>query len=74
MQVLDNLLGNAVCYSPESAQIRVNVVRDGDHVAVSVVDRGQGVSPERLPHLFRKFPRLEDREAGETGCGLSLGI
>ena len=76
VQVLGNLLGNAARHSPESAVIRVTAVQEGVHVAVSVVDLGGGVSAERLPHLFRKFPRLEepDRVAGEEGRGLGLAI
>ena len=76
VQVLGNLLGNAARDSPESAAIRVTAAREGVHVAVSVVDQGRGVSPERLPHLFRKFPRIEDREltGGEAGSGLGLAI
>ena len=45
-------------------------------MAVSVTDQGRGVSAERLPHLFRRFPRQQDRDeaAGEAGSGLGLAI
>ena len=55
-------------HSPESSAIRVSAVREGVHVAVSVSDEGQGVSPELLPHLFRKFSRIEGDERG-SGVG-----
>ena len=76
VQVLGNLLGNAARHSPESTVVRIAAVREGVHVAVSVADQGRGVSAERLPHLFRKFPRREeaDRAAGEAGSGLGLAI
>ena len=76
VQVLGNLLSNAARHSPETAPILVSAVRKETHVAISVTDRGRGVSPEQLPHLFRKFPRLagEDREGGEGGTGLGLSI
>ena len=49
VQVLNNLLSNAARYSPESSPIRVDAVRDGIHVAISVADDGRGVSAEVLP-------------------------
>ena len=72
-QVLGNLLSNASGNSPESSPIRVSAVRDGVHVAVSVTDRGRGIPAESLPHLFRKFSRLESGEqVGGTGLGLAI--
>ena len=62
VQVLSNLLSNAARYSPEGSPIRVTAVREGVHVAVSVADEGRGVSADQLPHLFRKFSRIEGGE------------
>ena len=73
-QVLCNLLSNAAQHSPESSVIRVAVVREDVHVAVSVANEGRGISAERLPHLFRKFPRPEDEEGTASGAGLGLAI
>jgi signal transduction histidine kinase len=68
VQVLNNLLSNAARHSNELSAIRVAAVRNGVHVAFSVADDGVGVPAERLPHLFRKFSRLEGEERGrETG-------
>ena len=73
VQVLGNLLSNAARYSPDSSIIRVTAVRDGVHVAVSVSDEGRGISAESLPHLFRKFSRVQPEEqGGETGLGLAI--
>ena len=74
VQVLGNLLGNAARHAPESTAIRITAVREGVHVEVSVADQGDGVPPERLPHLFRKFPRRKDRAADEQDTGLGLAI
>ena len=76
VQVLNNLFSNASKYSPASSPIRVAAVRDGIHVAVSVSDEGQGVPADRLPHLFRKFSRIdgEARGRGIEGSGLGLAI
>ena len=70
VQVLGNLLSNAAAYSPEESPIVLTAVRDGVHVAVSVADRGRGISAELLPGLFRKF----SRGAGVEGSGLGLAI
>ena len=76
VQVLNNLLSNAAKYSPESSPIRIDAKREGVHVAISVSDRGRGVPPERLPHLFRKYaaPAGGDPERSGTGTGLGLSI
>ena len=76
VQVLSNLLSNAASYSPEGSPIRVTAVREGVHVAVSVADEGRGVSAGLLPHLFRKFSRIDggDRGRGIEGSGLGLAI
>ena len=71
-QVLNNLLSNAARYSPESSPIRVGAARNGVHVAIAVSDEGRGVSPDLLPHLFRKHVRLGD--GGIRGSGLGLAI
>ena len=76
VQVLNNLLSNSARHSNELSAIRVAAVRDGVHVAFSVADDGVGVPAERLPHLFRKFSRLDGEERGRdiTGSGLGLAI
>ena len=76
VQVLGNLLANALANSPEGSPIRVKVVREGVHVAVSVSDEGRGIPAEELPRLFRRFSRREgaDRGSGIAGSGLGLAI
>ena len=76
VQVLSNLLSNAAKYSPEALPIKIDAERDGVHVAISVSDKGRGVPPDRLSHLFRKYaaPVGGDRERGEAGAGLGLTI
>ena len=76
VQVLNNLLSNAARHSNELSPIRVAAAPDGVHVAFSVADDGVGVPAERLPHLFKKFSRLEGEERGREigGSGLGLAI
>ncbi|MYH31495.1 MAG: response regulator [Acidobacteria bacterium] len=75
VQVLNNLLSNASRHSPDVSPIRVAAAPDGVHVAISVSDEGQGVTPEQLPHLFRKHAVAggdRDRRAGGYGLGLAI--
>ena len=73
IQVLGNLLSNAARNSPENSPISVSAAREDVHVAVSVSDEGRGIPAESLPHLFRKFSRIEAGEqAGDTGLGLAI--
>ena len=70
VQVLGNLFANAARHSPASSPISVAAVREGVHIAVSVTDKGQGVTAVQLPQLFRKHTA----ENGEGGSGLGLSI
>ena len=72
VQVLDNLLANPARQSPETAPIRMTASRDGAQVEVAVTDAGEGVPPERLPHLFRRHAGGDAREGGRSGLGLVI--
>ncbi|MCY4415510.1 MAG: ATP-binding protein [Chloroflexi bacterium] len=76
VQVLGNLLTNAVRHSPDGSPVRVSAVRDVSHVAVSVSDQGRGIPADMLPLLFRKFSQVYGvtRNGGGTGSGLGLAI
>ena len=76
VQVLNNLFSNASRHAPESLPIRVTAVREGVYIAISVADQGRGVTPERLPHLFRKHAGFAggDREGALGAAGLGLAI
>ncbi len=74
VQVLNNLVSNAARHSPETAPIRIDVARDGIHVAISVSDKGAGVPPEVLPHLFSKYAGVDAGETVREGHGLGLAI
>ena len=71
VQVLNNLLENAARHSPASSVIRVAAAREGEHVAISVADDGEGVARELLPHLFR---RNVGGAGGTASHGLGLAI
>jgi signal transduction histidine kinase len=74
-QILTNLVGNAIKYSPGGGEVLVTVDHDGDTVQVSVRDQGIGMSPRDMGQLFEKFYRVdreEVRRAGGTGLGLYI--
>ena len=73
VQVLNNLLANAARHAPDSAPIRIAAEREGLDVAVSVADEGQGIAPDQLGQLFRKYTTAGDRKGG-LGSGLGLAI
>jgi signal transduction histidine kinase len=73
LQVLANLLGNAVKFTPErGGAIRVGAERDGDDVRITVEDRGPGIAPEDLPHVFDRY--WQAKSASRAGAGLGLAI
>ena len=74
VQVLGNLLSNAARYSSQSSAIRLTAVKEDVHVAISVVDEGQGISAEQLPHLFRKYTQLDGETRGPDLAGAGLGL
>jgi signal transduction histidine kinase len=75
LQVLDNLVSNALKYSPKGSEVVVRVVPLADQVTVEVVDRGPGISAEDQAKLFQRFTKLTARPtAGESSNGLGLSI
>jgi len=75
IQVLTNLVGNAVKFTPSDGTIRINVGRRGDFIQSSVEDSGVGISKENLDKVFDKFTQLDRQPGtGEKGTGLGLTI
>ena len=75
VQALENLISNAMKYSPEHREIIVEVDRVDDYGVVRVTDRGVGVPPRLQRKIFRKFFRVQtDAGSGPQGTGLGLAI
>lgn len=74
-EILDNLIENALKYTPEGGSVYINVRGDGDKVLINVTDTGIGISSEDLTHIFQKFYRVDNsdtRTIGGNGLGLYL--
>jgi PAS domain S-box-containing protein len=72
-EVLENLVSNAVKYSPDGGVIRIIGRAADDHAIISVNDQGIGIAPEEQAKLFRRFYRVDNRLRRETqGAGLGL--
>ncbi len=74
-EAIDNLVSNAIKYSPIGGKIDILVNGDTDRVRISVSDEGAGLSPEDLDRLFGRFQRLSAKPTGgESSTGLGLSI
>ncbi len=79
-QVLGNLIGNAMRYTPAEGLIILGAAQAGDRVRLTVQDTGQGIAPEDLPFVFDRFYRadksraesIERNERSESGLGLAI--
>ena len=75
-QVLLNLVGNALQYTPSGGRVSLAARREGESVRFSVRDTGIGIPPEHLPHVFERFYRVDksrSRAGGGSGIGLTIG-
>jgi len=75
VQVLTNLMGNALSYTPAGGHVAVRVRTLGDQVKFIVSDSGIGIAAEHLPHLFERFYRVDrsrSRAIGGSGVGLTI--
>jgi signal transduction histidine kinase len=74
-EAIDNLVSNAIKYSPIGGKISVVVTHEEHNTVIRVADQGQGLSPEDLARLFGRFQRLSAKPtAGESSTGLGLSI
>jgi signal transduction histidine kinase len=75
IQILSNLVRNALRHTPQGGLIALRVERQGEWIAVSVEDTGEGILPEHLPHIFERFYRGDEgRDRASGGAGLGLAI
>jgi len=75
LQVLTNLVSNAVKFSPAGTQVQLTVEPDGEDALFSVADQGRGIPPDRLESIFERFQQVDSsdsRQKGGTGLGLAI--
>ena len=72
-QVFWNLLSNAIKFTPRHGRVQIVLARVHSHLEVSVVDSGEGIAPEFLPHVFDRF-RQQDASTTRRHGGLGLGL
>ncbi|MBC7745153.1 MAG: PAS domain S-box protein [Flavobacterium sp.] len=73
-QILVNLINNAVKYAPDSEEIIISLERLENSTKISVIDRGQGIPPKDVAHLFDRYYQVEKGEKENSGLGLGLYI
>jgi len=74
-QVVWNLLSNAVKFTPKNGRVQIVLERVNSHVEIAVIDSGQGIAADALPHLFERFWQADGSAVrGHMGLGLGLAI
>ncbi|MEP7121230.1 MAG: response regulator [Byssovorax sp.] len=71
-QVLSNLIGNAIKFTPESGKLVLSAASAGDSIVFLVCDNGPGISAEALPHIFDRHWTGRGRAGADTGLGLYI--
>ncbi len=74
-QVLLNLIGNALQYTPSGGEVTIRAWTDNSELCIAVQDTGMGIPAENLPHVFERFYRVDksrSRAGGGSGIGLSI--
>jgi CheY-like chemotaxis protein len=72
MDVLENLIGNAVKFTPPGGSITIGANNQGNEILLWVKDSGSGIDPEQLPHVFDRFWQAQKKERRGIGLGLSI--
>lgn len=72
LQILVNLIGNAVRYSPDGGMVWIRTHRDRGTAVIIVADQGKGIAPEDQARIFEKFERVDPSEPGGSGLGLYI--
>jgi len=73
-QVIENLVSNAVKFTPPGGRVEVRLASSGSQVEIQVADTGQGIAPEFLPQLFDLFSQANLKTTRHSGIGLGLAL
>lgn len=72
LQIMVNLVGNAVRYSPENSAVWIRSEAEGDTAVIVVADQGKGIAKSDQDRIFEKFERVDPNEPGGSGLGLYI--
>jgi signal transduction histidine kinase len=72
LQVLENVLDNAIRYSNGTRQLTISASTSDTKVSLKIADKGLGIAPDDVPHVFEKFYRGHDVSSGGSGLGLAI--
>ena len=75
LQVLTNLVGNALQYSPPGGKVIITATQEKSEIFISIADTGIGINPDQLPLIFNRFYRTDKsrtRASGGSGIGLTI--
>jgi two-component system OmpR family sensor kinase len=73
-QVIDNLVANAIRHTAPGGTVHLEAARSEDRAVLWVIDSGDGIAPEHLPHVFDRFYKVDAARAASPGSGLGLTI
>ena len=73
-RVLQNIVSNAIKYTPEEGHVAVTVKKNGEYAHVTVSDTGYGIPSNELPYIFDRYRRVEGHKGRAVGTGLGLAI
>jgi signal transduction histidine kinase len=71
-QILINVIGNSLAYTPEGGTVTVSLPRERDHAVVRIADTGRGLTETDLVRVFERFYRVDDQASPGTGVGLTI--
>ncbi len=75
VQVLTNLTGNALQYTPEGGRVTISAKRiNNKEIQISICDKGIGIPPEHLSHIFDRFYRVDKSRSRQAGGGSGIGL
>jgi signal transduction histidine kinase len=73
-RAIENVIRNAIYYTPEQSPVTINMQHEKNHVIITVCDSGKGVSEDRLLDLFQPFVRISDSKQNVKIPGYGLGL
>jgi signal transduction histidine kinase len=73
-RVFQNLIDNALKFTPNGGTITIRLLKDNDNIKVSISDSGIGISEDKIPHIYDRFNQAGNGEKKSKGLGLGLAI